>query len=204
MRERLQRQLAALAGRRESPDLLLHNVVGPVSPELAALVAEPAQQAAVLLPVIERTGGPSLLLTERSPELRHHPGQVSFPGGRIEPTDASPTDAALREAHEEVGLEPAAVDVLGTLGRFVTGTGFAVTPVVGLVTGPFDPRPDPAEVSDVFEVPLEFLAALKNRRTDERERFATRFLMYEYDYRGKRIWGATATIIVAFLDLLNE
>jgi 8-oxo-dGTP pyrophosphatase MutT (NUDIX family) len=192
-----------LAAQHPPAELLLQNVIGPISSELAELIVLPAKQAAVLVPVVERKEGPVLLLTERSVNLRHHPGQVSFPGGRIEAADHSPTAAALREAEEEIGLMAEEVEVLGSMGRFATGTGFAVTPIVGLVAAGFDAQPDPVEVSAVFEVPLSFLLSRQNLRSQERERFGTRFRMFEYDYQGKRIWGATATMIVTLLDVID-
>ncbi len=113
--------------------------------------------AAVLVPIVAHASGTTVLLTQRTWHLRHHSGQVAFPGGRLEAVDASPIDAALREASEEIGLDPARVEVIGSLPEYLTGTGFAVTPIVGVLEPGFEPRPDPWEVADVFEVPLAFL-----------------------------------------------
>lgn len=153
--------------------------------------------AAVLVPIVLREPGPTLLLTERTAHLRDHAGQVSFPGGRIEPGDASQRHAALRETEEEVGLAPRHVEVVGYLPDYRTSTGFAVTPVVAFVTPPFLLRPDPFEVAEVFEVPLSFLFDPANHRQHEifwrgRQR---RFHAMPYD--GHFIWGATAGMIVS-------
>ena len=108
--------------------------------------------AAVLFSIVLRDHEPSVLLTQRNPDLKDHPGQISFPGGRVEPQDVSPAATALREAEEEVGLDPARVEVVGYLPVYRTVTGFCVTPVVAIVKPPVDLRPDPGEVADVFEV----------------------------------------------------
>lgn len=113
--------------------------------------------AAVLVPIIPHACGATVLLTQRTLHLRHHSGQVAFPGGRMESGDRSPDDAALREAHEEIGLDPQRVEIIGHLPEYLTGTGFLVTPVVGLLAPGFVARPDPFEVHDTFEVPLAFL-----------------------------------------------
>lgn len=113
--------------------------------------------AAVLVPIVAHASGATVLLTQRTLHLRHHSGQVAFPGGRIESGDRSPDDAALRESYEEVGLDPQRVEIIGRLPEYLTGTGFLVTPVVGLLAPGFEAKPDPSEVADVFEVPLSFL-----------------------------------------------
>ena len=123
-----------------------------------------ATPAAVLVPVVDRADGLTMLLTQRSADLPDHPGQISFPGGRVEPDDTSIADAALREATEEVGLARAHVAILGELPNYETVTGFRVTPVVGWVEPPFALLPDPVEVADVFEVPLAFLLDPANQQ----------------------------------------
>ena len=114
----------------------------------------PLRPAAVLVPIVLREPEPTVLLTRRTDHLHHHPGQVSFPGGRVEDQDASPIDTALRETEEEISLRRTHVELLGCLPQYQTGTGFDITPVVGLVTPPFDLQLDPFEVAEVFEVPL--------------------------------------------------
>jgi 8-oxo-dGTP pyrophosphatase MutT (NUDIX family) len=151
--------------------------------------------AAVLVPVVERPE-PTVILTLRPPTMRRHAGQISFPGGRIDPGDGGPVAAALREAHEEIGLQPSAVDVIGLADRYRTITGFEVTPVVGIVPPDLDLEPHPGEVAALFEAPLDFLLDPAHQRVRTaswrgRERF-----YYEIEYEGRRIWGATAAMIV--------
>ena len=158
--------------------------------------------AAVLFPIVRRDDGYTVLLTQRTAHLRDHAGQVSFPGGRVEETDASPLDTALRETEEEIGLARNHVEVLGYLPEYRTGTGFRVVPVVGVLTPPFDLRPDPFEVAEVFEVPLSFLLDQSNhQRHSVHLRGALRhyFAMPYGDYF---IWGATAGMIRSLTERL--
>lgn len=159
--------------------------------------------AGVLIAVINRGAAElSLLLTRRSAELRHHAGQVSFPGGRMEPGDASVVETALREAREEVGIAPSQVELVGYLAPMPTITGFVVTPVIGLVPGDVDVAVDRNEVELAFEVPLPFLQDPGNRLLVEREFFGGIAEMPEFRYAGQRIWGATAFIIERLLKAL--
>ena len=152
-------------------------------------------QAAVLIPVVA-AAEPVLLFTRRTDTLARHSGQVSFPGGRIEPQDGSPLAAALRETAEETGIAPDQVTVAGYLSRYRTGTGFDIQPVVGVLTPGFTLTPDPAEVAEVFEVPLAFFAAPANRVRASREWNGRIRSFYSFTYDGHEIWGATAAIIV--------
>ena len=151
--------------------------------------------AAVLLGVIPRKDGAGVVLTRRTEQLRDHAGQVSLPGGRIESVDTSPAQAALREAHEEVGLEPGHAQLLGYLDPYLTITGYRVLPVVAMIHGDFSPRANPEEVADVFEVPL---ALLLDPAHLEQVEFTfggrTRHVL-QYRYAAHRIWGATAAIL---------
>ena len=159
--------------------------------EEAALTA-----AAVLVPIVEHPGGLTVIFTKRTSHLKAHSGQVSFPGGRAEPEDPTPEFTALRESEEEIGLAMDRVEVLARLPDYLTRTGFRVTPVVGLITPPFDLAPDPREVEDVFEVPLAFLLDPKNHRRRSREIQGRSVSYYELKYEQRTIWGATAGMLV--------
>jgi 8-oxo-dGTP pyrophosphatase MutT (NUDIX family) len=159
--------------------------------------------AAVLIPVILHPAELTVLFTQRTPHLRAHAGQVSFPGGRAEPADPSVEFTALREASEEIGLAPERVQVIGRLADYHTRTGFRVAPVVGLIEPPLELVPDPREVDHVFEVPLAFLLDPSNqqRRTREFQGRTVGFYVFEYDNR--TIWGATAGILVNLYRMLE-
>jgi 8-oxo-dGTP pyrophosphatase MutT (NUDIX family) len=159
--------------------------------------------AGVLIPVVDRPGTPSVLLTERSQDLRHHAGQVSFPGGGMETGDRDIVATALRETHEEIGIEPHLVDVAGFLEPIATITGYAVTCVVGIVAPSTAWQPDPLEVDEIFEVPLAFLLDERNMVLAEREYEGTRIPVASFHHEGHRIWGATAGMIVALRELLD-
>jgi len=152
--------------------------------------------AAVLVPLVNRVDGLTVLLTQRSADLPDHAGQISFPGGRVEPTDADIGFAALRETEEEVGLPRERVTLLGTLATYETVTGFRVTPVVGWVEPPFAVRPDPVEVADVFEVPLAFLLEPSNQQRHFRIVGDRRRDFYAIPYGDRYIWGATAAMLL--------
>lgn len=151
--------------------------------------------AAVLVPIVNRPS-PTLLLTRRVETLRAHAGQIAFPGGRIDETDISAHHAALREAHEEIGLSAHLVDVVGSLEDYETGTGYCVTPVVGIVQSNFSLQLHPAEVAEVFEVPLSFMLDPANHLTHAREWKGQVRTYYAIPYSDYYIWGATAGIIV--------
>ncbi len=160
----------------------------PAAPELTA--------AAVLVPIVEHPGGETVLLTRRTDHLHAHAGQVSFPGGRIEPGDASPEAAALRETREEIGLEAGYIEIAGRLDDYQTVTGFLVTPVVALVRPGFTLELDRFEVAEAFEVPLAFLLDPANHHVESRVRAGRRRRYYCFHYRDHRIWGATAGMLM--------
>jgi 8-oxo-dGTP pyrophosphatase MutT (NUDIX family) len=163
----------------------------------------PLKAAAVLVPIVEHDGALTVLLTKRTDHLADHAGQISFPGGRIEPEDLDPEHAALREAQEEVGLPPEQVELIGRLDIYRTRTGFEVVPVVGLVRPPLALAPDPYEVAEVFEVPLSFILDPANHELHSRElRGATRHF-YVLPYEGRNIWGATAGMLVNLAQVLR-
>jgi 8-oxo-dGTP pyrophosphatase MutT (NUDIX family) len=158
--------------------------------------------AAVLVPLVDHPTGLTVLLTQRTAHLSDHAGQISFPGGRIEPSDEHPVAAALREAEEEVGLPASYVDIVGRLDTYVTGTGFEIVPVVALVRPPYPLRPDPFEVAEVFEVPLDFLVDPGNLQRGSREWKGTTRFFFALPYKDRYIWGATAGMLVNLAEVL--
>lgn len=180
-------------------DWLRQRLAGPRRLQAVEEDAVPARltPAAVLVPVIERPEGLTVLFTQRTAHLNDHAGQVSFPGGRCEATDASPVFTALRETEEEIGLDPALIEILGILPEYRTGTGFTVTPVVGLVRPPFDLNPDSFEVAEVFETPLAFLLDPANHQRHSMEIGGVVRHYYAMPYEGYFIWGATAGMLVS-------
>lgn len=163
----------------------------------AAFVLRPdPTPAAVLIPLVQRPAGLTVLLTRRTAHLSAHAGQISFPGGRAEDFDASPVDTALRETEEEIGLHRRYIDVLGVLPDYLTGTGFQVTPVAGLVAPPFELNPDANEVDEVFEVPLAFLMdGAHHQRLSFELPEGGRRAFYAMPYGDYFIWGATAGML---------
>ncbi|UCH76235.1 MAG: CoA pyrophosphatase [Rhodospirillales bacterium] len=159
--------------------------------------------AAVLVPLVLRTDGPTVLLTQRTDHLNDHAGQISFPGGRIEADDETPEAAALRETEEEVGLSRAKIRLIGRLDTYIVRTGFIVTPAVGFVHPPFDIDPDPFEVAEVFEVPLSFIMDRANHQRRSREFRGVQRSFYVLEYEHRYIWGATAAMLVNFVDILD-
>lgn len=165
-----------------------------------------AVRAAVLLPIVARNasqGGPALLFTQRTESLARHGGQVSFPGGRCEAHDLNPIETALRETMEETGIAPSFITVAGYLDRYLTGTGFDIQPVVGLLAEGFALAPDPHEVAAVFEVPLAFLLDSGNRRRQTRRIAGQERSFYSFTYGDREIWGATAAIVVNLVQRLH-
>ncbi len=162
------------------------------------------REAAVLVPLVERPDGLTVIFTRRTAHLASHAGQVSFPGGHTEEEDASPEDAALRETEEEIGLHRRHIEPIGRLDTYITRTGFRVTPVVGLVKPPFDLAPDPEEVAELFEVPLAVILAPDMPKRESRDLFGVPRSFYVFPWRGNSIWGATAGMLVNLRDVLGE
>jgi 8-oxo-dGTP pyrophosphatase MutT (NUDIX family) len=167
-----------------------------LNPDMLAdfAVMEPARPAAVLIPLIARAEL-TVLLTERSAKLKAHAGQISFPGGRIDEDDASPTAAALREAEEEIGLDRRYVEPLGFIDSYRTGTGYRVMPLVAFVQPGFTLQLNPGEVASAFEVPLRFLMNPANHQKHTREWRGRERSFYAMPYGERYIWGATAGML---------
>lgn len=174
-----------------------------LNPETVLPDGRKLRSAGVLVGI---TDGPSpqVILTKRSSALKHHPGQVAFPGGKVEESDVDETAAALREAQEEIGLAPDMVSVLGSLPSHETVTGFQVTPVVALVSDEFDPKPDAGEVAEVFKTPLSHLMRPENYSVQSRRWRGQRRFFFTVPYGPYYIWGATARILRALADRMAD
>ena len=164
--------------------------------DMRAALTESLKPAGVLIPVIEREAALTVLLTQRSADLKHHAGQISFPGGRMAPHDSAIQATALRETHEEVGISPGSVSVLGYLDPMPTVTGYAVTPVIGVIATPDALSIDRTEVEFAFEVPLPFLLDKRNAKPSERTYQGRKIPIVEFVYEEHRIWGATAYMLL--------
>ncbi len=193
--ETLYARIARAAARAQRGDADLNPEMRPVR--------DPPTPAAVLVPIVLHHEAPTVLLTRRTAHLTAHAGQISFPGGRVEPDDADAIAAALRETQEEVGIAPERVRIAGRLDEYVTRTGYTVTPVVGMLTPPVKTTPDPGEVAEVFEVPLDFLIDRRNHQRHERVAGGRRRSFYAMPYDRFYIWGATAGMIVNLADVLG-
>ena len=164
---------------------------------------EDLAQAAVLVPIVDHADGLTVLLTQRGAFLKDHPGQISFPGGRSEETDDDSTATALRESEEEIGLDPNQVQILGNLDVCLTGTGFRVVPVVGLITPPLNLRLDTFEVAEAFEIPFSLVLDAENYRRDHVVTDSGQHReFYVLDYGDHYIWGATARMLVNLRELM--
>lgn len=204
-REACERVITRLAG--SAPDHRPENwrlgasLAGRATPEVIALLPAAPLPAAVLVGLTTEQGEPGILLTVRAAHLRQHAGQIAFPGGRIDPVDRGPAEAALREAHEEVGLAPGAADIVGFLPDQLVLTGFRITPVVARVAEEFSPRYDPAEVQGSFVLPWRTLLDETNLRDTVRTIAGTEVQVRDILFGAHRIWGATAGILLALREL---
>lgn len=210
--------LPAVAGERLSPAALRQRFARPLSwaPEIAGdmrLLERTPAPASVLVPLVQRQGGLQVLLTQRTAHLRDHAGQISFPGGRVEAHDLDVVDTALRETEEEVGLERRHVEVIGRLPTYRTVTNFIVTPVVALVTPPFELQLDSFEVAEAFEVPLHFLMTPAHHRRHVFEAGGRQRQFLSMPWQGPHpdgtlheyfIWGATAAMLRNLYGFLSR
>ncbi|MBX8826085.1 CoA pyrophosphatase [Ochrobactrum sp. SFR4] len=158
--------------------------------------------AAVLIPVVDHGDHASVLLTTRNAQMRSHSGQVAFPGGKIDAEDLSPEHAALREAHEEIGLDARQTQTLGRLPQYMTGSGYTITPVLAVIQTPFELQANPDEVADIFEVPLHFLMDPQQHQRESRMFAGHERFFYAIHYQNRNIWGATAGIIRSLYERL--
>ena len=165
---------------------------------------KPLTSAAVLIALVERSTGIHIILTRRQEHLRDHSGQISFPGGRVEATDSSTQIAALREASEEIGLDPKLPQLLGELDLYVTRTGFIITPVVALLAPPFSLRAAPAEVAEIFEIPLSFILDSKNHHIESHFYQGQERRFFVLPFEDRHIWGATAGMLVMLSAVLRD
>lgn len=162
------------------------------------------KSAAVLILIVNRNESPAVLFTQRTAHLTDHAGQISFPGGRIEAHDASPEHAALRETTEETGIDGARVSLIGSIPNYTTGTGYVITPVVGWLEPPIEYRPDPIEVEECFEVPLDFLIQPENHRLESAMYKGRMRQYYAIPFGRRYIWGATAGMLVTLTRVLSN
>lgn len=181
---------ALALGHRQSPILLEGDLIDPLEE-----AGQPPMPAAVLVPVVDRPD-PTVILTLRPETLRRHAGQIAFPGGRIDATDDGPVAAALREAEEEIALPPGEVEIIGIADRYRTVTGFEVTPVLGVVPPDLPLVAQPGEVAAIFEAPLDYLMRPEHQVVRTVEWQGRERCYYEIMWQDRRIWGATAAMIV--------
>ncbi|MGH8310296.1 MAG: NUDIX hydrolase [Steroidobacteraceae bacterium] len=200
---RIRERLAGTLPQHDEDSLLLPGLTREQSREYRAWFPAHPVPAAVLVPLVARADGLTVLLTERATELKNHAGQISFPGGRIEASDVDPVRAALREAREEIGLDPRFVSIAGFLPDHLIISGYRVTPVVGFVTPGFELLLDTTEVQDTFEVPLEYVFEPANRKSRRRKLGDTEIELCDIPYREWNIWGATAGMLVTLHRLVT-
>lgn len=172
----------------------------PGHPHLDQMRKLKLRDAAVLIAIVDRPEGATVILTKRTEALRNHSGQVAFPGGRIDATDATPEFAALREADEEIGLRPDQVEVIGRMPDYKAGSGFRIAPIIGIVQPGFELDVNPDEVDAVFEVPLRFLMNPQNHTRNSRIWNDIEWSFFDMPYGGQRIWGVTAGMIRSFYE----
>ena len=197
---------ARLSSRlRSAPDHRLeHSRTGTLPALLREGLPERLAAAAVLVPIVLHPNAPALLLTVRASHLRSHAGQISFPGGRVEPTDLDLAAAALRETQEEIGIHAASIEPVGFLSDQLVRSGYRITPVVALLQPGFTLRPDSTEVAEVFELPLAFALSAGNYRSRPGRARGLEFEIWELPYGERSIWGATADILANLREVLGE
>ena len=204
LRSRILRRFEGTQPRHDLADWRLLGVDAERSRRLQRHFPADPVAAAVLVALVDRPEGLGVLLTQRASQLAKHAAQISFPGGRLEPTDPDIASAALREAQEEIGLDPSHVRVVGYLPDHIVISGFRVTPVLSLVTPPFSLVPNPSEVADVFEVPVSHIFDSKNHKARLRRVGDEDMLLFDIPWKGHSIWGATAGMLMTLIRMVEE
>lgn len=204
LRARILRRFEGTAPGRELADWRLLGVDPERNRWLQKHLPANPIPAAVLVPLVDREEGLTVLLTERATQLARHSGQIAFPGGRLEPTDPDIASAALREANEEIGLDPARVQVFGYLPDHLVISGFRVTPVLSLVSPPVQLEPNPAEVAGIFEVPVSHVFDRSNHKARLRRVGDEEILLHDIPWEGQNIWGATAGMLLTLVRMVEE
>ena len=203
LRARILRRFEGTQPRHELADWRLLGVDAEHSRRLQRHFPADPVPAAVLVALVDRPEGLTVLLTQRASQLSQHAAQISFPGGRLEESDPDIASAAVREAQEEIGLDPQRVRVFGYLPDHLVISGFRVTPVLSLVTPPFSLVPNPAEVAEVFEVPLSHVFDRNNHKARLRRVGDEDLLLYDIPWQGQNIWGATAGMLLTFVRMVE-
>jgi len=204
LRGRILRRFEGTQPRHELADWRLLGLDEERTRRLQRHFPENPVVAAVLVALVDRPEGLTVLLTQRASQLSKHAAQISFPGGRLDPTDADVTSAALREAREEIGLDPAHVKIIGYLPDHLVISGYRVTPVLSLVTPPFSITPNPEEVAEVFEVPVSHVFDRRNHKARLRRVGEEDMLLFDIPWQGHSIWGATAGMLLTLVRMVGE
>ena len=204
LRARIRERFAGTMPGNDSAEAWLAGLPPELTASFHHLIPAQPTRAAVLVPIVDRADGLTVLLTQRAADLKHHAGQISFPGGRLEPDDAGALAAALRETEEEIGLSRKFVDVVGYLPDHLIISGYRVTPVIGLVSPGFTLRVDRTEVTEAFEVPLQFLLDPAHHQARRRKLGEGEIEVYDIPYGERNIWGATAGMLMTLYRLLRE
>jgi 8-oxo-dGTP pyrophosphatase MutT (NUDIX family) len=204
LRARILRRFEGSQPRHELADWRLLGIDAERTRRMQRHFPDNPVPAAVLVALVDRPEGLTVLLTQRASQLAKHAAQISFPGGRLEESDADIASAAVREAQEEIGLDPARVRVFGYLPDHLVISGFRVTPVLSLVTPPFDVVPNPAEVAEVFEVPVSHVFDRRNHKARLRRVGDEDMLLFDIPFEGHSIWGATAGMLLTFVRMVED
>jgi 8-oxo-dGTP pyrophosphatase MutT (NUDIX family) len=204
LRDRIETRLRGTLPGGDPFESLAADLTAEQIAELRRHLPQQWTRAAVMVPLVERPAGLTVLLTQRAAHLKAHPGQISFPGGRLEANDAGPWEAALREAREEIGLAPERASLVGFLRDHMVLTGFLITPAVAFVRPDFELELDLTEVDDAFEVPLEFVLDPANRIERKRVFAGHEFTTYDIPFGERHIWGATAAMLLNLAAQLEE